>query len=161
MTGVSLATRRWHVHPLRTIRPLVALVHAPVPLSVLFGATEFDAAAVAFVRANPRVSGITHFTTLDMQAIRHLTTYVTLPGAARRRLRDDGSTTDAADLRHASRPSPRRFAATDRGRLRHARVERPSWKRCCRSCLPDNAPTRWRLAAAADLCSYPTWARTV
>ncbi len=161
MTGVSLAdpalARALHGGP---IRPLVALVHALVPLSVLFGATEFDAAAVAFVRANPRVFRITRFTALDMQAIRHLTTYVRFARAgAQTAFATAATPLDAADLRHslATFDPVTKFAATDRGRLAATvRVEASLVETLLPNLpLPDNAADALEaLAAAADLCGY-------
>lgn len=161
MTGVSLAdpalAGSLHGGP---IRPLVGLVHALVPLSVLFGATEFDAAAVAFVRANPGVFGITHFTTLDTQAIRHLTSYVRFARAgAQTAFATTAAPLDAADVRHclATFDPVTKFAATDRGRLAATvRVEASLVETLLPNlALPDNAPDALEaLAVAADLCGY-------
>ena len=163
-------TRRWHVHSTADRSDRSSRWSTPLcRCRVLFGATEFDAAAVAFVRANPKsvrdhpLHHPRHAGDTPPDHLRQIR-----QGRRADGVRDDGGTT------RRSRP-PRtclatfdpvtKFAATDRGRLAATvRVEASRRGNVAAepAACPTTLPTRWRRSQRPR--TWPAssaWARTL
>lgn len=142
------------------ITPLVDLVTALVPLSVLFKSKVFDAASLQFIRTHPALFGIAGFDAVDVSAVRRLSVYARFAAmAAESAFNPELAPVSVDDLRHclATFDPVAKFAGSDPVRLAATlRTEEAMIATLLpHLSLPDGAPEALdTLGRAVQLASY-------